>query len=143
MKHIAHSCLSFVAGVLAGGLVSASSPALAQAGSPAPEASEQVMITSPYVIKREAVTAARAQGVRNPELVSLSRPVSYSDLDMSKSSDVAALQQRARNTARDVCQDLTRLYPRGQFIYANDCVQKATDDAMATIKQIADAAATK
>jgi UrcA family protein len=104
---------------------------------------EQVMVMSPYVIKRDAVTAARAQGLRNPELVSLARPVSYSDLDMSKPAGVAELQARARKTVGDVCQDLTRLYPRGQFIYNTDCVKKATDDAMETIKQIAAAATAK
>jgi len=65
--------------------------------------------------------------------------VSYADLDLSKTSDVAVLQTRARNTARDVCQELVRLYPRtgGQYVYSNtDCLKKATDDAMDVIKQV-------
>jgi UrcA family protein len=154
MKRIANSIVSArgslalgnfmpaLAGVVLCGLVGIGGPALAQGGA-APQAMEQVMITSPLVIKRDAVNAARAQGLRNPELVSISRPVSYSDLDMSKPADVAQLQTRARNTVRDVCQELGQLYPRtgGQFIYTNtDCVKKATDEAMDTIKQIADAA---
>ena len=155
MKRIANSIVSArgsralenlmpaLAGVALCGLAVVGGPALAQGGAAPGHTMEQVMITSPYVIKREAVTAARAQGLRNPELVSISRPVSYSDLDMSKPADVAQLQTRARNTVRDVCQELGQLYPRtgGQFIYTNtDCVKKATDEAMDTIKQIADAA---
>jgi len=126
------------------GFVSASSPAFAQAGPPSSGAMEQVIITSPYVVRREPVSGPRAGGLNNPQLVAVSRGVSYADLDLSKPAGVAELQTRARNTARDVCQELTRLYPKagGQYVYSStDCVKKTTDDGMDLIKQITAVAA--
>jgi UrcA family protein len=142
MKFIGNSTrdqLMFAAamGVFLCGFVSASSPAVAQAG---PEASEQVIIRSPYVVRREPAPRSTAPtGFSNPELISLSRTVSYADLDLSKPSGVAELQTRVRNTAIQVCQELNAKYPRtgGQYIYAStDCVRKATDDGMGVVRQI-------
>ena len=120
-------------------LLGAGQPATAQQGPSSPAAGEQVIITSPYVVRKEAVPSNRAPGLRNPELVSISRAVTYADLDLSKPSGVAELQTRVRNTARDVCGELSRLYPRtsGQYVYGGtDCVRKATDDGMEAIKQV-------
>jgi len=125
-------------GVSLCGFVSASSPAVAQ--SPSSEASEEVIIRAPYVVRREPVTRAGApSGFSNPEVISLSRTVSYADLDLSKASGIAELEMRVRNTAKEVCQELSRRYPRtgGQYVYANtDCIKKATDDGMEVTRQI-------
>src|SRR5258706_11175160 len=118
------------------GFVGASSPAFAQASPPSSGAMEQVIITSPYVVRREPVP--RAAGLNNPQLVVVSRGVSYADLDLSKPAGVAELQTRARNTAKDVCLELMRLYPKagGQYVYSStDCGKKTTDDGMDLIKQ--------
>ena len=123
------------------GFVSANSPAVAQGVSPPSEASEEVIIRAPYVVRREPLARGGApSSFSNPELISLSRGVSYADLDLSKAQGVAELETRVRATARDVCQELNSRYPRtgGQYVYANtDCVKKATDDGMETVKQIA------
>ena len=124
--------------MLAMSLFGANQSAAAQEGAASP-AGEQVIVTSPYVVRKEAVPSNRAAGLRNPELVSISRAVTYADLDLSKPSGVAELQTRVRNTARDVCQELTRLYPKtgGQYVYGStDCIRKATDDGMDAIKQV-------
>jgi len=148
MKLISNSTLAardlmFAAvGAFLCGFVSAS-PAVAQAG---PPSSEQVIITSPYVVRQAPAPANRAAGLRNPELISVTRAVSYADLDLSKAVGVTELQTRVRNTARDVCAELNRLYPRtgGQYIYSNtDCVKKATDDGMEVVKQVAAVATPK
>src|SRR5207248_1428264 len=78
--------------VLAISLFGASQPAIAQEGAASAAAGEQVIITSPYVVRKEAVPSNRAAGLRNPELVSISRAVTYADLDLSKPSGVAELQ---------------------------------------------------
>ena len=126
-------------GALVSGLVCANSPAVAQA--PSSEAAEEVIIRAPYVVRREPVARGGApSSFSNPELISLSRGVSYADLDLSKTQGVAELETRVRATARDVCQELNSRYPRtgGQYVYANtDCVKKATDDGMEAVKQIA------
>jgi UrcA family protein len=97
-----------------------------------------------FVVRREPASGPRAGGLNNPQLVVVSRGVSYADLDLSKPAGVAELQTRARNTARDVCLELTRLYPKagGQYVYSStDCVKKTTDDGMDLIKQITAVAA--
>ena len=120
------------------GIVSASSPAFAQ------QANEQVIITSPYVVRQAPAPANRAAGLRNPELVSVTRAVSYADLDLSKAAGVTELQTRVRNTAKDVCQELFTRFPKGQYIYpVTDCVKKATDDGLEAVKQIAAVATPK
>ena len=128
------------AGALLCGFVTTSSPAVAQAVSASSEANEEVTIRAPYVVRREPAPRVGApSGFRNPELISLSRVVSYADLDLSRASGIAELQTRVRNTARDVCQELNTRYPRtgGQYVYANtDCVKKATDDGMEAIEQV-------
>jgi UrcA family protein len=126
------------------GFVSASSPAVAQAPvvlqGPSSEANEQVIIQAPYVVRREPLPRAGAPtGFRNPELISLSRGASYADLDLSRPSGAAELETRVRNTAKEVCQELNRQYPRtgGQYVYANtDCVKKATDDGLQVMRQV-------
>jgi UrcA family protein len=129
------------AGALLCGLVSAS-PAIAQA--PSSEASEEVIVRAPYVVRREPLARGGApSSFSNPELISLSRGVTYADLDLSQAQGVAELETRVRTTARDVCQELNSRYPRtgGQYVYANtDCVKKATDDGMEAVRQIAAAA---
>lgn len=129
------------AGALLCGLASAS-PAVAQA--PSYEASEEVIVRAPYVVRREPLARGGApSSFSNPELISLSRGVSYADLDLSQAQGVAELETRVRTTARDVCQELNSRYPRtgGQYVYANtDCVKKATDDGMEAVRQIAAAA---
>ena len=146
MKLINHSTLPardlmFAAvGAFLCGIVSASSPAFAQ------QASEQVIITSPYVVRQAPAPANRAAGLRNPELVSVTRAVSYADLDLSKAAGVTELQTRVRNTAKDVCQELVTRFPKtgGQYIYpVTDCIKKATDDGLDAVKQIAAVATPK
>src|SRR5687768_9010154 len=93
------------------GFVSASSSAVAQGVSPPSEASEEVIVRAPYVVRREPLARAGApSNFSNPELISLSRGVSYADLDLSKAQGVAELETRVRTTARDVCQELNSRY---------------------------------
>jgi UrcA family protein len=73
----------------------------------------------------------------NPELISLTRAVSYSDLDLSKSTDIAQLAARIGSTARDICWELASRYPRIGSLYVvvdTDCVKKAKADAMERVR---------
>ena len=128
------------------GFVSASSPAVAatatvQTTPLSAPTTEEIIIRAPEVVRRALPRTGPGTppGLTNPEIISLTHAVSYSDLDLSKASDLAELETRVRNTARDVCQELSRRYPRtgGQYVYANlDCVKKATDDGMVTVRAI-------
>jgi UrcA family protein len=128
------------------GFVSASSPAVAAAAAataapPSAQVTEELIIRAPDVVRRALPRSGPGAppGLTNPEIISLTRAVSYSDLDLSRASDVQELQRRIGNTARDVCQELVRRYPRqnAEYVYsANDCVKKATDDGLETLKQL-------
>ena len=119
----------------------ANGTALAQATGPSAQVTEEVIIRAPDVVRRQLPRSGPGTppGLTNPEIVSLTRAVSYSDLDLSKASDVTELETRVKNTARDVCQELNRRFPKAnnQYVYANtDCVKKATDDGMEVVRQI-------
>jgi len=116
-----------------------------QAASPAAplsaQTTEEVIIRAPDVVRRPLPRSGPGSppGLTNPEIISLTRAVSYSDLNLSIASDVAELETRVRNTAREVCLELARRYPRNgaQYVFADtDCVKKATDDGMDTVKAI-------
>jgi UrcA family protein len=132
-----------VAFALAAGFAApaAAAPAAPQAAPPSAQVTEELIIRAPDVVRRPLPRngPGTPPGLTNPEIISLTRAVSYEDLDLSRASDVQEMQRRIGNTARDICQELTRRYPRqnAEYVYsANDCVKKATDDGLETLKQL-------
>ena len=56
--------------------------------SASPQAAEEITVQAPhYIVKREPIPGHKT--LINAEVVSISRPVSYADLDLSKSADAA------------------------------------------------------
>ena len=140
MQVIRHMMFAAAAACLCG-ITSTSGPAAAQNTAAAvAQGTEQLIIRAPEIVRRPLPRNGPGvpPGLTNPEIISLTRAVSYSDLDLSKTSDVAELQTRIRNTARDVCQELVTRYPKANgYVYANvDCVKKAVDDGLATVSLI-------
>jgi UrcA family protein len=73
--------------------------------------------------------------------VTMSRKVSFQDLDLGSAEGKAALEARVKQTASDVCKQLDRRYP-GQSIAENkNCVQEAIDEAMVSVRGVEAAAA--
>jgi UrcA family protein len=110
---------------------------------PPPPPTEELIIRAPDVVRRplprQPGPGAQSPGLRNPEIISLTRAVSYADLDLGRPADVQELQRRIGTTARDICAELQRRFPRQnpEFVYsATDCVKKATDDGMETVRQL-------
>lgn len=107
---------------------------------PSAQVTEELIIRAPDVVRRPLPRSGPGAptGLTNPEIISLTRAVSYSDLDLTRAPDVAEMRRRIGNTARDICQELTRRYPRNsEYVYsANDCVKKATDDGLETLNQL-------
>lgn len=104
---------------------------------------EEIILRAPGVVRRPLPRSGpnTPPGLIDPEIISLTRAVNYSDLDLSNPAGMAALQTRIRNTARDICQELTRRFPRTQYVYVDpDCVRKATDDGIETVRAITFAA---
>jgi len=73
------------------------------------------------------------------ELVTLTRHVSYSDLDLSKSADAATLEGRVTQTVKDACKELDDRYPLEPNT-ASECIKTSTDKAMVQVHQAVAAA---
>lgn len=113
--------LAAVAATVAG-LLAAHAPAFA-------ESDHEVVVEAPQVVRE---TIGRTSSGARDELVSLSHRVTYTDLDLTKTADVATLQARVKEAAELGCRQLRRLYP----LSPQDprCVRKATDSAMAQVR---------
>jgi UrcA family protein len=105
---------------------------------------EQIIIEAPrYVVKRLPVTG-RESKLTNAEVVSISHPVGYSDLNLSKAEDAAILKKRVSDTATQICIELNSKYPKTQFrvVYGNeDCVKSAVDEALVVVNEVIAASA--
>ena len=104
-----------------------------------PPITEQIIIEAPrYVVKRLPVSG-RENSLMNAEVVSISHPVGYSDLDLSKAEDAAILKKRVSDTATQICIELNSKYPKTQFrvVYGkDDCLKSAVDDAMLIANEV-------
>lgn len=114
-------------------------PANAYDDRPAP--AEERVIVHPdydYVEKRQLV--GHINGEVNPQELSISRPVSFSDLDLSRDADFMELQDRVRDTARDLCFQLDARFPelRGDRSADRECIRTATRNAMHEVLEMAD-----
>ena len=118
---------------LASGLSGISCAAYAQ--QPVPEAREQVTIEAPQYVFKKAPSSGRQY---NWDRVSISRAVSYSDLDLARPADAAELERRVKEAAQDVCNKLYRRFPRYNSLIAVDrkCVNDAIGEAMVSVRTI-------
>lgn len=110
------------------GLAVESIPAFAQP-------TEVVSVVAPRVVRQ---TIGRSTIGAPIEMATISRSVSYADLDLSKPADAATFETRIKDTATSLCAELDR-------IYLNEtrdpkCVQKASDEAMTRAEQLIAAA---
>lgn len=112
MRKFANLPISFWAcGALTAGLLGVSAPGLAQ-----PVTVEEVTVTARYG--------------PTGELRSLSRVVSYSDLDLTTDAGRTALTQRIRATAHDLCLELGEQPTQSTPPVRTSCEQGAVNSAM-------------
>jgi UrcA family protein len=106
--------------------------------SPAPENSyydaqnNETVIVRPYYdrVEKRQLTG-RFDGEMNPVKLSISHPVIYSDLDLTRRSDVRELHARIENTARSLCTEIESQNPDLNDMDGHlECVRTATRDAM-------------
>ena len=95
----------------------------------------ETVIVHPYydydrIEKRQLL--GRINGEVNPTEYSLSRPVVFSDLDLTRDDDYLELRARVRDTAADLCAELDARVPglRGDASADRECVRTATRNAM-------------
>jgi UrcA family protein len=119
-------------------------PAAAQPNSEASATNEKVTVTAPYIVRRKIVTPPMVQNKLPVEVVSVDYPVSYSDLDLSRTKDAAIFEKRISDAAKEACDQLTKKYPPDAFMPTptnQDCVGTATRQAMIVARQIIAASA--
>ncbi len=94
-------------------------PALAQDSD---TSAETVIVQAPYYHEE----GGRLNG--DPGITTLSRAVSYSDLDLGTRGGARELRQRIRDTAREVCEQLSDQGPGAQAM--GNCYRVAVKDAL-------------
>lgn len=94
---------------------------------------ETIVVTAPRVVHQTIVTGRSPTGATIEE-TTISRNVTFDDLDLSKAHDADALRTRVRDTARDLCAELDKLFPFEPK--DTNCVKKSADRAMIQADQL-------
>lgn len=105
----------------------------------AAEPGEHVTVFAPYVLQKSLSGSARAPVMT----VTISRNVSYQDLDLTTDQGVAALEGRVRQAAQDICHELDRRYPATVYTpmpNSKNCVTDAASSGLMQVKAVAAAA---
>ena len=102
---------------------------------------EQVTVQdTPYTIHREVIEPSIGNMSKMTlRATSVSRGVTYSDLDLSRDSDVVILKSRAKKAAWDVCRQAD--HRAGSPLYRPvgvepDCVANAKQQALADVNRL-------
>jgi UrcA family protein len=72
---------------------------------------EEIRVEAPAVNRK--VTARGPNGYTT-EVIQLHRQVIYADLDLTKGSDIEELEKRLEMSAKEACEALKQLFPKGQ-----------------------------
>jgi UrcA family protein len=93
---------------------------------------ETVIVRPDYDDIEKRQLLGRVNGEVNPTEYSISRPVSFSDLDLTSDEDYLELKARVRATAEELCATLDDRVPqlRGDTSADRECVRTATRNAM-------------
>jgi UrcA family protein len=97
---------------------------------------EEVTIDGSYAARDWSdVGAAYLQDVTR---ITISRPIQFGDLDLSKGWGTTLLQFRIKAAAQEVCAEIDRRYPRGVWVSLDDhsqCITTAARNALASVRQ--------
>ena len=93
---------------------------------------EIVVEASPIAKEGKADTASPAPGYYK---VVMSSRVSYADLDLAKSTDVATLEWRINQAATVVCEKLGKAYP-DSGPNTKECAKRAAEKALAEARKV-------
>ena len=112
--------------------VSAGSPGNAQSP-PTPPEFEAITVVAPRIITQR--TKRQGGSILPSEVVQRSAEVKVSDLDLTRTADLYTLEERVRQAATVVCEQLVQQFPEGEPS-APICTRRAVDDAMARVRQM-------
>ncbi len=96
---------------------------------PQSDAYETITVTAPRITIEPGTP-----GVSKVITAEKSAMVAFSDLDLSRTADLQALEDRVREAAGEICRDLSGEMPFGQPS-TSVCVRRALDDAMRQVQQ--------
>jgi len=99
---------------------------------PESQPSEEVIIFAPHVVQKSVTGSIRAPVM----MVTISRNVSYHDLDLKTEADVTTLEGRVRQAAQDICHELDRQYPPTIYVPISKVKNCATDAANNGLMQV-------
>jgi UrcA family protein len=91
---------------------------------------------------RETKIVGRSYSGVPIEVISLTRRVSYADLDLTTQSGAAELEKRVNETAQAACKELDTLYPL-TAAGGPACVKSTVDESMVQVRAAISAAAAK
>jgi len=105
-----------------------------------PASEEMTVYESPFTIRQELINRGWGRQVSESR-ISVGKNVSFADLDLSKGADVAKMQDRIRDAARDSCRELNRRFPPTVFapvdsVSRRNCVRNATNQGFAQLDGI-------
>ncbi len=101
---------------------------------------ETIIVRPPHApynqIERHQMVG-HVNGEVDPVYLSITRPVSYSDLDLSNPADFQTLRERVYDTAHVLCMRLARRDPMGTLDSdpqaTQQCIREASADAMSQV----------
>ena len=102
--------------------------------------SESVTVLAPEVVRRPVGTSRHGRGIRI-EVASLAKPVSYADLDLTKSGDQQTFKDRIWSGARAACRQLNSETPSMyQAPTESPCAADAASEALKVADEVIAAA---
>jgi len=129
------NCATFAALAVAGIVINTDSVNAQQASDqPTSEIIEEIVEVAAPVVHRQVERKGALH--RKTETVTLSRPVSYADLDLSKHVDVIVLKNRIEITAKESCEQLSNMSTlhRSSLLEIRRCTKRAIASAEEEVK---------
>lgn len=108
---------------------------------------ETVTVYAPYVVKRQVVNSMMSKkSATGLEMVSISRSVSFADLDLADPGQAKQLESRVDIAAHDACRELEKKFPKSQYRPVpedQNCAGNAKAAAMIAVRALEAAAILK
>jgi UrcA family protein len=95
----------------------------------------EIEVIAPRLVRQEVERTPTGK----TELISLTRRVSYDDLDLKRDGDLAQLDERIEDSAKQACERLAAMYPLSDP-ETPDCIDRAVASAKAQLREAVAAA---
>ncbi len=123
-----------LAAILLAMLTPGQSPVIETAHANDDEDSDRITVVAPRITRERA---RRGSGsLLQVESVEQTAVVDFGDLDLGRTADMFMLEDRIREAAAQICEELSERYPQGQPA-TSVCIQRAVEDAMADARLLA------